>query len=166
MILAAWNRMGLNGPLTQNKVASLSHLHNVAIFGLLETKLNLDRVRKFMHKKFRDWNWCTNLQHIEGGRIMVIWNPSLVDCNPLEVTSQVIHCQFTDKVTSKRFVCSFVHGFNVLAARRDLWSSLISWGINNYDPWILIVLYLLKIGKEVFKLLTQRWMILYLVPLC
>lgn len=43
-----------------------------------------------------------------------------------------------DKVTSRSFVCSFVYAYNVVVGRRDLWSSLISWGINNYEPWILL----------------------------
>lgn len=92
MIIGTWNVRGLNEPLTRNKVASLTRQHNVAIFGLLESKLKLDRVPSFMHRKFRDWKWCSNLEQIEGGRILVIWNPSLIDCTPLEINSQVIHC--------------------------------------------------------------------------
>lgn len=75
---------------------------------------------------------------MEGGRILIIWNPRLINCTPLEFSSQAIHCQIFDKVTSKQFVCSFVYGFNTVAARRDLWNSLISWGINNNEPWILL----------------------------
>lgn len=43
-----------------------------------------------------------------------------------------------DKITTKSFVCSFIYAYNVVVERRDLWSSLISWGVNNYYPWILL----------------------------
>lgn len=39
MKMAVWNVRGLNGPLTQNKVAKLCRQHNISIFGLLETKV-------------------------------------------------------------------------------------------------------------------------------
>lgn len=91
-----------------------------------------------MHRKFRDWDWCSNLELVDGGKIVVIWNPKLVDCTPLEISSQVIHCNIVDKVTTNTFVCSFVYAFNTVAARGNLWSSLISSGINNYEPWMLL----------------------------
>lgn len=80
MNLAAWNVRGLNGPLTQNKVVSLCRQHNISLFGLLETKMKLERVFVFMNNKFRGWNWFSNHHMAERGRILVIWNPTLVDC--------------------------------------------------------------------------------------
>lgn len=138
MNIGSWNVRDLNGPLTQNKVADLVRQHNLTIFGLVETKLMLDRIHSFMHRKFRDWSWCSNLNTVEGGRILIMWNPLLVDCNPRDITKQAVHCSIVDKTTSKKFACSFVYGFNIVADKRELWSSLISWGINNYDPWILL----------------------------
>lgn len=31
-----------------------------------------------------------------------------------------------------------MYGFNTVVARRDLWNSLISWGMNNNEPWMLL----------------------------
>lgn len=62
----------------------------------------------------------------------------MIDCTPLDVSPQSIHYQETDKIISKKFICSFVYGFNTFVSRRDLWSSLISWGINSNEPWILM----------------------------
>lgn len=108
------------------------------MFGLLETKLKLDKVTSFMHRKFRGWDWCSNLEQVTGGRILIIWNPNLIECTPLSFSPQVIHCQVTDKVASKKFICSFVYSFNTVAERADLWNSLISWGVNNNEHWILL----------------------------
>lgn len=95
-------------------------------------------MQSFMHRKLRDWKWFSNSELVEGGRILIIWNENLVDYTPLETTEQVIHCRILDKITSKSFICSFVYGFNLVATRRDLWSNMISWGINSAEPWILL----------------------------
>lgn len=94
--------------------------HNISLFGLLETKLKLDKVHTFMKRKFKTWKWCSNLDVVCGGRILIIWNHDLVDCTPLEVLPQVIYCDIVDKITLKNVVCNFVYGFNVVAARRSL----------------------------------------------
>lgn len=75
---------------------------------------------------------------VDGGRIIIIWNPDLVICEPLEILSQMIHCKIQDKTTSNSFICSLVYGASSLFERRDLWSSLISWGVNHVRPWILL----------------------------
>lgn len=138
MIITSWNVRRLNGPPTQNKVVNVCRQHNISIFGVLKAKLKLDRVHSFIHRKFRNWDWCSNFEQINGGRILVVWNPSLVECTSLEITPQVIHCNILDKVTSKKFVCSFVYGANTVAARRELWISLFIMGQNMNDPWIVL----------------------------
>lgn len=138
MIIGAWNVRGINGHLTQNKVANLAWNHKISIFCLIETKLRFDRIEPFINRKFSGWKWCSNLDTVEGGRILVIWNPIMVDCSPLSITPQVIHCRIVDKITSKTFVCSFVYAYNLVTTRRELWSSLMSWGINILEPWMLL----------------------------
>lgn len=86
MNFASWNVRGLNRPLTQNNVVQLSRQHNLSFFGLMETKLKLESVKHFMFRKFKGWKWCSNLDVVEGGRILLIWNPDLVECYPQVAT--------------------------------------------------------------------------------
>lgn len=53
MIFACWNVRGFNGPLKQNKVATLCRQHNICLFGLMETKVVADRIDGIMYRKFR-----------------------------------------------------------------------------------------------------------------
>lgn len=53
MKISCWNVRGLNGLLTQNKVASLFKQHDMALIGLLETKMKVDSIPSFMYTKFR-----------------------------------------------------------------------------------------------------------------
>lgn len=71
---------------------------------------------------------------------MIIWNTQKVDCVPIETHAQVIHCRVTNKINAQS-LCSFVYGASSPAAREDLWSNLISWGINHAKPWMLIADY-------------------------
>lgn len=64
MNIGAWNVRGLNGPLTQNKVANLAWQHKLSIFGLHETKLRLERVPPFVHR---------NLEDGIGVQIWILW---------------------------------------------------------------------------------------------
>lgn len=138
MGLRPWNVRGLNGPLTQNKVATLCKQHNLALFGLLETKLRADRMSSMLFNKFKNWESHCNHEVVDGGRIIILWNPQYVYCIPLDTCPQVVHCRIFNKITSQTFMCSFVYAFNTLSERTDLWNSLISWGINHDDPWILL----------------------------
>lgn len=105
---------------------------------MLETKLRINRLATFMNRKFRGWKFVFNHEQVEGGRILVIWNHFLVDCVPLNATSQVMHCHITDKVTSHSFLCSFIYGLHSISDKRDIWNSLLSWGINHNELWIIL----------------------------
>lgn len=87
MIIGAWNVRGLNGLLTQDKTANLAWQYNISIFGLLVTKLRTEMVQSFMHARFGGWEWCSNLDIVDGGRILVIWNPNLIECTPLDINA-------------------------------------------------------------------------------
>lgn len=50
MIIGCWNVRGLNGLLTQNKVASLFQQLNMGIFGLLEMKITADKLQGYMKR--------------------------------------------------------------------------------------------------------------------
>lgn len=138
MKIGCWNVRSLNGRLTQNKVPALCKQHNIDIFGLLETKISKDKISDVMHWKFRKYNFYTNHDIVKGGRIVIIWNSVTADCQFIEAHSQVVHCRITNKVNAQSFVCSFVYGSSYINNRGDLWSNLISWGINHIEPWMLM----------------------------
>lgn len=98
----------------------------------------MEKVEHIMHRKFRGWSWCSNHENIDGSRILIIWNSVLVNSVPLEITSQVIHWKVVDRTTSKSFICNFVYGLHNIPRRRDLWSSLLNWGMSNNQPWIVL----------------------------
>lgn len=91
-----------------------------------------------MYIKFTGWNYHSNHREVQGGRILITWNAQMVDCVLVATQAQVIHCRVTNKISSQTFLCSFVYGASTPATREDLWSNLISWGVNHEEPWILL----------------------------
>lgn len=138
MIFASWNVRGFNGPLTQNKVVTMCRQHNLSIFGMLETKVPVDRLGGIMYRKFIDWKYHSNHEVVQGGRIVILWNPQQVECEPMETHAQAIHYKVINKINAQTFFCSFVYGASNPTDREELWSSLISSGVNHAQPWMLL----------------------------
>lgn len=109
MKIATWNIRGFNMPLKQNGVRHLIHQHNIDVLGILENKLVVHKLRNIMNKKFKGWKEINNFQEVSGGRIMIIWNPITALVEPLEITSQAIHCLVKCNVSSLVFQVSVVY---------------------------------------------------------
>lgn len=54
------------------------------------------------------------------------------------VHDQVIHSHVTCLVSSKSFYVSFVYGLHYIIARRPLWDSLYTFGMDGLQPWIVL----------------------------
>nr|XP_043630425.1 uncharacterized protein LOC122601751 [Erigeron canadensis] len=57
-----------------------------------------------------------------GSRIILGWDPCIVDVMVLSATDQVIHKQIYYKIDKKAMLCSFVYAHNSYLDRRELWS--------------------------------------------
>ncbi|XP_074277728.1 uncharacterized protein LOC141601352 [Silene latifolia] len=77
----------------------------------------------------------TPLDH--GGRIWMLWNPSLFTVNVLDVTPQAIHSEVLDNVKGVKFRMTSVYGFNKLSDRSALWHSLLSYA-KGFGSWVII----------------------------
>ncbi|XP_074299724.1 uncharacterized protein LOC141630876 [Silene latifolia] len=72
-----------------------------------------------------------------GGRVWLLWDPSMFDVNVKNVTAQAIHSEVYDKFRRKMFWYTLVYGFNKAAERESLWNSIREHhrGING--PWMV-----------------------------
>ncbi|XP_074266117.1 uncharacterized protein LOC141588583 [Silene latifolia] len=83
------------------------------------------------------WSICTNSSLHSGGRVWLLWDPSMFDVNVKDVTAQAIHSEVYDKIRRKMFWYTLVYGFNKAAERESLWNSIRDYhrGING--PWMV-----------------------------
>ncbi|XP_074276997.1 uncharacterized protein LOC141600652 [Silene latifolia] len=107
------------------------------LFGLLETKvkpLALNSVRNNLCA-----NWCvsTNSQYHRGGRVWILWNPSMFAVNFLEYNAQFIHMEVVDLGTGRQFHLTMVYAFNELLERKLLWQKLCSFQKQIHGAWVI-----------------------------
>ena len=94
----AWNVRGLNAlsPGERSiKGEAASHYcltNSVSLFGMLETKVSLDREEEIKRSLPMNWAHCTNGHLVTPGRIWVMWNPDMFVMSLLRCTAHVMTC--------------------------------------------------------------------------
>ncbi|KAK4382375.1 hypothetical protein Sango_2877800 [Sesamum angolense] len=83
-----WEREGFNRPLKHNGAAHLIKNNRFCLLGILETKLTTSAIAKIINRTFPGWCQTNNFDVIEGGRILIIWNPSVIDLVPEDISPQ------------------------------------------------------------------------------
>uniref|UniRef100_A0A251VNU9 Putative RNA-directed DNA polymerase, eukaryota, Reverse transcriptase zinc-binding domain protein n=1 Tax=Helianthus annuus TaxID=4232 RepID=A0A251VNU9_HELAN len=74
---------------------------------------------------FRSWDWTSNGACCnKGTRIIVGWNPRVLDVMVLFQSSQVMHIQLSFKLDKRVVFCSIVYAANYYVTRRELWQQL------------------------------------------
>ncbi|XP_074299186.1 uncharacterized protein LOC141630235 [Silene latifolia] len=109
----------------------------VGLFGLLETKvkpLSLNSVRKSVCD---GWSVSTNSSYHPGGRVWVLWNPSLFYVHFVHYSAQSVHMLVTEISSNFKFFCTMVYAYNDTTDRKSLWQDLCSFADSIHDPWIL-----------------------------
>lgn len=121
-----------------NGVRNLIRQHNIDMIGVLETKLNQEKIQRIMRKKFQGWLELNNFHTHRAGRILVLWDPSKVTLEPVEISPQVIHCTATCKVSSITFHVRFVYAFHSIVSRIPLWNNMVDTGMHLSYPWLVL----------------------------
>ncbi|KAK4423208.1 hypothetical protein Salat_1903600 [Sesamum alatum] len=138
MKIGFWNVRGFNRPLKHNGVAHLIKNNRLCLLGILETKLHASAIPRIIHRSFPGWCQTNNFDAITGGRILVIWNPAVIDLHPEDISPQVIHCRVTDKSSRLSFYVSFTYGLYTVVNRRSMWDKLLELGQPLSMPWLIL----------------------------
>ncbi|GJV61297.1 RNA-directed DNA polymerase, eukaryota, reverse transcriptase zinc-binding domain protein [Tanacetum coccineum] len=80
---------------------------------------------KLCSKVFKRWNWTSNeVACLKGSRIILGWNPEIVNVVIISFDAQVMHACVFFKADKKEVFCSFIYAHNRYIQRRDLWHNL------------------------------------------
>lgn len=85
MKIASWNTRGLNKPVKQKSVGTFLEAHHIDIFGILKSKLNQYSLDNMMRIRFHGMKALHDFDFSSKGRILIIWNPSYVITNVLDI---------------------------------------------------------------------------------
>ncbi|XP_074289061.1 uncharacterized protein LOC141614202 [Silene latifolia] len=131
-----WNVRGLNSPNKQYEIKRFLHHNKVGLFGLIETKIKSSRWNKVKNSLCDNWAICTNSSMHRGGRIWLLWDPTMFIVDVKDVTAQTIHAEVQDKLRSRSFWITLVYGFNKAQERTGLWNSIRKYHRYVTGPWI------------------------------
>ncbi|KAJ9541721.1 LOW QUALITY PROTEIN: hypothetical protein OSB04_028227 [Centaurea solstitialis] len=139
-IFAAWNIQGLNSRIKQKEVFDTIRLHGISLFAIIETRVLSDNLTRVCKDSFGTWDWVSNTTLCDRGtRIIIAWNPQVLDLMVLEGHAQVVHCVVRMKNDQNNLYLSIVYGANDLMVRRQLWSSIRKHKVLiGSQPWIVM----------------------------
>ncbi|XP_050238227.1 uncharacterized protein LOC126687715 [Mercurialis annua] len=136
MKCATWNIRGLNEPLKQAEVKRLLAKNNIALAGIIETRVrfaNKDKVWRKMN--LQGWDKIDNYTHSDLGKIWIIYDRSRVKVSFIDSTDQVIHCSIESD--DNKFTWTVIYGSNHLNDRQKLWHKITDMSMNTEGAWIL-----------------------------
>ncbi|GKB90330.1 RNA-directed DNA polymerase, eukaryota, reverse transcriptase zinc-binding domain protein, partial [Tanacetum coccineum] len=100
----------------------------------------ISNLQRLCSKVFKQWQWTSNgLMCSKGSRIILGWNPDIVNVVVVSFDAQVMHVCVYFKADKKELFCSFVYAHNRYLQRRDLWNNLATH--KNYiqnRPWCIL----------------------------
>ncbi|KAL2249649.1 UNVERIFIED_CONTAM: hypothetical protein Sindi_2438600 [Sesamum indicum] len=103
-----------------------------------ETKLAASSIPKILSRTFPGWCQTNNFDTIAGGRILVVWDPAVIDLHLVDISPQVIHCRATNKSSQLSFYISFTYGLYSVVNRRSMWEKLSDLGQGPSMPWLIM----------------------------
>ncbi|KAJ9536716.1 hypothetical protein OSB04_un000101 [Centaurea solstitialis] len=132
--------LGLNSSVKQREVKFFISSSSLSLCVLLETHLYASKLVDCAKSVFGSWEWNSNQIHSQRGvRILVGWNPVVLDATVIGMSDQVLHCQLRIKHSGTSFLASFVYGSNKLIVRRHLWEDLrLFSSLAAMQPWIVM----------------------------
>ncbi|KAL0295111.1 UNVERIFIED_CONTAM: hypothetical protein Sradi_6852300 [Sesamum radiatum] len=138
MRIGFWNVRGFNRPLKHNGVAHLIKNNRLCLLGILETKLTTSAIARIINRTFFGWCQTNNFDVIAGGRILIIWNPAVIDLVLEDISPQVIHCRAKNKSSQLSFYISFTYGLYTVVHRKSMWEKLLELGQPMNMPWLIL----------------------------
>ncbi|XP_074292086.1 uncharacterized protein LOC141618927 [Silene latifolia] len=92
----------------------------------------------------------TNSRYHKGGRVWMLWKPSLFDVQVQAHDAQFIHASVTSRITQLHFYMTIIYAFNDGKDRKDLWQKLEHIQTQCQGPWAWA-------GDLTLFLINQEW---------
>ena len=133
-----WNVRGLNDPDKHTPFCQWLSCNNPIFGTLLETHIKDQNLNLLMSKLCRGWDYASNHNSDEDGRIIIIWkHPAIVRL--IQQTRQTLTCEVTIPGSSP-FIYTSVYAANTRTERTSLWTELLDLSqtlILHSLPWVV-----------------------------
>ncbi|XP_020251079.1 uncharacterized protein LOC109828510, partial [Asparagus officinalis] len=110
----------------------------ILVQALLETKIKESKLSNSVKRITNDWKWLSNVRNSSKARILILWDPRILDTQIVNISDQQITCAVKSFDGRLDCVISSVYGFNQMEGRKELWADLIhiQKSIGNV-PWLI-----------------------------
>lgn len=135
--IVIWNIRGFNYPAKQKAIRELISQSKLAICGLLETKVKVEKLEKVLNAGRIHMKAVANHGFHHNRRVLLLWNDELVDIQVLSMSSQFIHVLVTSKVSPFCFHFTLIYAFNTSEGRTSLWQDLQLLSRQISTPWLI-----------------------------
>ncbi|XP_020243302.1 uncharacterized protein LOC109821533 [Asparagus officinalis] len=138
MNLTFWNVRGLNKSSKKHLIKHHLYQYKSSFIALLETKIRETKISYTAQKIARNWKWTSNVRNAGKARIIIMWDPDILEVQPIDSSEQHIKSRVQSVDGRINCVISAIYGLNVNEARKDLWMELshMKQSIGNL-PWLL-----------------------------
>ncbi|KAL1554772.1 hypothetical protein AAHA92_15296 [Salvia divinorum] len=127
MIVATWNVREMQQLSKQAVIADFVRKHKIDMIGLLETKLKAKNYSYLMKNRFKEWKNIDNFNKSDKSRMLLLWNPSRVALELINVDVQTIHTKIRCLISNNCFYFTLIYGNHTIPDRRPLSDSLIEY---------------------------------------
>ncbi|XP_074302968.1 uncharacterized protein LOC141637308 [Silene latifolia] len=137
MKVASWNVRGSNDPLKLQEIHDFLRVNNLDMLGILETKTKKRVSGTVLRSYFGSYHFLCNYDHLNQGRIWLLWKSSTVVVTPLIVHSQFIHCKVSHNASNQldRAMAN-VQWFTQFPAAS---ANFLSSGISDHSPVVVTI---------------------------
>ncbi|GJU89779.1 hypothetical protein Tco_1302202 [Tanacetum coccineum] len=100
-------------------------MYSLASWNIRESHVGNSGLDKLCPKVFRAWQWTSNGDVCDkGSRIILGWNPNIVNVVVISFDDQVMHMCVHFKADRKDLFCSWIYAHNRYQQKRILWQNL------------------------------------------
>ncbi|XP_071738847.1 uncharacterized protein [Rutidosis leptorrhynchoides] len=122
---ASWNIRGLNLTPKHNEVIDVVNSNHLCVCTVLESHVASPNLNRIGNSIFPSWSWASNASVcMAGTRILVGWDPGIVNLLIIALSELAIHCQIVAVNGNYSVSVSFVYAANKYIDRRPLWRDL------------------------------------------
>ncbi|XP_074314947.1 uncharacterized protein LOC141651123 [Silene latifolia] len=132
-----WNIRGMNSLSKQKSIKWFLNHHQIGLFALLETKVKPLALKTVRNNLCAEWCISTNTQYHKGGRIWIIWKPTMFSVHFIEYNAQFMHMMVKDLGKGQLFHLTAVYAFNDTMERKALWNKLCHFKNSINGPWAI-----------------------------
>ncbi|XP_071713963.1 uncharacterized protein [Rutidosis leptorrhynchoides] len=114
--------------------------NKLSMCAILESHVNVSKLTGVCSYVFPNWQWTSNNNVCQKGtRIILGWDPGIVNVMVLSSSEQVMHCQVIFVHDNSHIFISYIYAANYYSDRRKLWNELTLHHRYVRDfPWVLM----------------------------